>query len=201
VRVRLSGLINGRNQFHSWGFPQASHSGPSLCRTVETIGFECGLKPLGANNIGNGSKSCSHSARVAVQVCSSERVAVQVCSSERVAVQVCSSERVAVKVCSSERVAIQVCSSERVAVQACSSERGTVQACFSDRVAATGSKSCLLRRHQRQLSDFRESLRRPIRQEDWLALKVPKCEIFDRSDFNDFYTIKSLWEGDCGVKI
>jgi hypothetical protein len=33
VRVRLSGLINGRNQFHSWGFPQASHSGPSLCQT------------------------------------------------------------------------------------------------------------------------------------------------------------------------
>jgi hypothetical protein len=34
-----------------------------------------------------------------------------------------------------------------------------------------------------------------------LLLKVPKCEIFDRSDFNDFYTIKSLREGDCGVKI
>ncbi len=33
VHIRLSGLINGRNQFHSWGFPQASHSGPSLCRT------------------------------------------------------------------------------------------------------------------------------------------------------------------------
>jgi hypothetical protein len=32
-------------------------------------------------------------------------------------------------------------------------------------------------------------------------LKVPKCEIFDRSDFNDFYTIKSLRKGDCGVKI
>ncbi len=32
-------------------------------------------------------------------------------------------------------------------------------------------------------------------------LKVPKCEIFDRSDFNDFYTIKSLREGDCWVKI
>jgi hypothetical protein len=32
-------------------------------------------------------------------------------------------------------------------------------------------------------------------------LKVPKCEIFDRSDFNDFYTIKSLCEGDFGVKI
>jgi hypothetical protein len=32
-------------------------------------------------------------------------------------------------------------------------------------------------------------------------LKVPKCEIFDRSDFHDFYHIKSLWEGDFGVKI
>ncbi len=32
-------------------------------------------------------------------------------------------------------------------------------------------------------------------------LKVPKCEIFHRSDFHDFYTIKSLWEGDFGVKI
>jgi hypothetical protein len=61
VRVRLSGLINGRNQFHSWGFPQASHSGPSLCRTVKTIGFECGLKPLGDNNIGNGRPSSSSS--------------------------------------------------------------------------------------------------------------------------------------------
>jgi hypothetical protein len=33
-RVRLSGLINGRNQFNSWGFPQAPHSGPGLCRTL-----------------------------------------------------------------------------------------------------------------------------------------------------------------------
>ncbi len=32
-------------------------------------------------------------------------------------------------------------------------------------------------------------------------LKVPKREIFDRSDFPDFYTIKSLREGDLGVKI
>ncbi len=32
-------------------------------------------------------------------------------------------------------------------------------------------------------------------------LKVPKREIFDRSDFPDFYTIKSLLEGDFGVKI
>jgi hypothetical protein len=30
---------------------------------------------------------------------------------------------------------------------------------------------------------------------------VSKCEIFDRSDFHDFYPIKSLWEGDFGVKI
>ncbi len=30
---------------------------------------------------------------------------------------------------------------------------------------------------------------------------MPKCEIFDRSDFHDFYPIKSLWEGDFGFKI
>jgi hypothetical protein len=29
-------------------------------------------------------------------------------------------------------------------------------------------------------------------------LKVPKCEIFDNSDFDDFYTIKSLWGGGGG---
>ncbi len=34
-----------------------------------------------------------------------------------------------------------------------------------------------------------------------LFLKVPKCEIFDRSDFPDFYTIKSSWVGDLVVKI
>ncbi len=34
VRIRLSGLINGRNQFNSWGFPQVLHSGPGLCWTV-----------------------------------------------------------------------------------------------------------------------------------------------------------------------
>ncbi len=32
-------------------------------------------------------------------------------------------------------------------------------------------------------------------------LKVPKREIFDRSDFPDFYTIKSLRVGDLSVKI
>ncbi len=30
---------------------------------------------------------------------------------------------------------------------------------------------------------------------------MPKREIFDRSDFPDFYTIKSLCVGDFGVKI
>ncbi len=34
-----------------------------------------------------------------------------------------------------------------------------------------------------------------------LTLKVPKREIFDRSDFPDFYTIKSLRVGDFGVKL
>ncbi len=32
-------------------------------------------------------------------------------------------------------------------------------------------------------------------------LKVPKREIFDRSDFPGFYTVKSLRVGDFGVKI
>ncbi len=35
----------------------------------------------------------------------------------------------------------------------------------------------------------------------WESLKVPKREIFDRSDFPDFYTMKSLRVGDFGVKI
>ncbi len=34
-----------------------------------------------------------------------------------------------------------------------------------------------------------------------MTLKVPKREIFDRSDFPDFYTMKSLRVGDFGVKI
>jgi hypothetical protein len=36
---------------------------------------------------------------------------------------------------------------------------------------------------------------------DDVPLKMLKCEIFDRSDFPDFYTIKSRREGDFGVKI
>jgi hypothetical protein len=35
----------------------------------------------------------------------------------------------------------------------------------------------------------------------YYLLKVPKREIFDGSDFPDFYTIKSLRVGDFGVKI
>ncbi len=35
----------------------------------------------------------------------------------------------------------------------------------------------------------------------WAPLKVPKREIFDRSDFPDFYTKKPLRVGDFGVKI
>ncbi len=35
----------------------------------------------------------------------------------------------------------------------------------------------------------------------WAPLKVPKREIFDRSDFPDFYTIMSLRVADFGVKI
>jgi hypothetical protein len=34
-----------------------------------------------------------------------------------------------------------------------------------------------------------------------LNLKVPKREILERSDFPDFYTIKSSWVGDFVVKI
>ncbi len=34
-----------------------------------------------------------------------------------------------------------------------------------------------------------------------IFLKVPKSEIFDRSDFPDFYTIKSSSVGDLLVKI
>jgi hypothetical protein len=33
------------------------------------------------------------------------------------------------------------------------------------------------------------------------TLKVPKHEIFDHSDFHDFYAIKSLTVSDFGVKI
>jgi hypothetical protein len=34
-----------------------------------------------------------------------------------------------------------------------------------------------------------------------IRLKVPKCEIFDHSDFHYFYTIKPFWVDDFVVKI
>jgi hypothetical protein len=33
------------------------------------------------------------------------------------------------------------------------------------------------------------------------GLKVPKCEIFDRSDLHDFYTMKPFWVADFEAKI
>ncbi len=44
----------------------------------------------------------------------------------------------------------------------------------------------------------RDTWRPPLQN---FTLKVPKREIFDCSDFPDFYTIKSLRVGDLGVKI
>jgi hypothetical protein len=41
----------------------------------------------------------------------------------------------------------------------------------------------------------------PFSEQSHKQLKVPKREIFDRSDFPDSYTIKSLCVGDLGVKI
>jgi hypothetical protein len=41
----------------------------------------------------------------------------------------------------------------------------------------------------------------PVCAKLFYPLKVPKCEIFDRSDFPNFYTIKSSWVGDLVVKI
>jgi hypothetical protein len=42
---------------------------------------------------------------------------------------------------------------------------------------------------------------RPLKNREIIDLKVPKCEIFDRSDFHDFYSIKPFWVGDFGAKI
>ena len=36
---------------------------------------------------------------------------------------------------------------------------------------------------------------------NFTSLKVPKCEILDRSDFHYFYTIKPFWVDDFVVKI
>jgi hypothetical protein len=62
---------------------------------------------------------------------------------------------------------------------------------YSTRVVQEGGRRC----KKSSLNDLVHLT--PLR----IPLKVPKCEIFDRSDFHDFYPIKSLWEGDFGVKI
>ncbi len=53
----------------------------------------------------------------------------------------------------------------------------------------------------RQVDSFWLSPQRQSWARIFKRLKVPKREIFDRSDFPDFYTIKSLRVGDFGVKI
>jgi hypothetical protein len=52
--------------------------------------------------------------------------------------------------------------------------------------------------NKRNMESLNHAMRSPARLS---ALKVPKREIFDRSDFPDFYTIKSIRVGDFGVKI
>jgi hypothetical protein len=79
-------LSTAGNQFNSWGFPQVPYSSPGLCRTVKTIGFEFGLKPLEASNIGSDSKSCPHSTR------KQRKLFIRTSGSES-----CSSEQVAAK--------------------------------------------------------------------------------------------------------
>jgi hypothetical protein len=151
VCVCLSGLINGRNQFNSWGFPQVPHSSPGLCRTVETIGFECGLKPLGANNIGNGSKSCSHSTR------KQHQLFTRPSNSASLFIRPSGSTS-----CSSDRVTVQACSSDRVAALAVHQTERRQQA----------ARAVLLRRHQRQLSDFSRFSSAPNPPRGFASLKL-----------------------------
>jgi hypothetical protein len=48
---------------------------------------------------------------------------------------------------------------------------------------------------------YRKQQGESFRKDQTKELKVPKREIFDRSDFPDFYTIKTSWVGDLVVKI
>ncbi len=55
--------------------------------------------------------------------------------------------------------------------------------------------------HYKGLSGFLDTSQKISLLQSRNVLKVPKCEIFDRSDFPYFYTIKSSWVGDLVVKI
>jgi hypothetical protein len=61
------------------------------------------------------------------------------------------------------------------------------------------SSRVLTRRNRPRYVNFRQNIR--FLSVEPVPLKVPKREIFDRSDFPDFYTIKPLRVGDFGVKI
>jgi hypothetical protein len=71
-----------------------------------------------------------------------------------------------------------------------------------------GSRACRHLLHSVQLPEQNTFFHREGRHSERvnraphpLILKVPKREIFDRSDFPDFYTIKYSWVGDLLVKI
>jgi hypothetical protein len=55
--------------------------------------------------------------------------------------------------------------------------------------------------YHRYISYHKYEICNPFHSDRMANLKVPKREIFDRSDFPDFYTIKPLRVGDFGVKI
>jgi hypothetical protein len=124
-RVRLSRLINGRNQFNSWGFPQVPHSGPGLCQTVETISFEFGLKPLGASNIGSDSKGCSHSMR------NSASLFIRPSNSTSLFIRLSSSASLFIRPSNSTSLFIRPSNSASLFIRPSGSE-----SCSSDRVAA-----------------------------------------------------------------
>jgi hypothetical protein len=63
-----------------------------------------------------------------------------------------------------------------------------------------GSLKTLIMAHSRHTIRLKTGLR-IYQANSGLGLKVPKREIFHRSDLPDFYTIKSSWVGDLMVKI
>ncbi len=55
--------------------------------------------------------------------------------------------------------------------------------------------------HAPRLGDLEQIMQQNFSKFSATNLKVPKREIFDRSDFPDFYTRKSSWVGDLLVKL